>query len=43
MAVTIPSGGHSVCFHIVDKSRLAKNLLAILREFSARYDFCLDG
>ena len=43
IAVTVPSGGRSVCFHIVDKSRLAENLLAILRELSARYDFHLDG
>jgi hypothetical protein len=37
-----PTWERSVCFRIVDKSRLVENQLANLGEFSARYDFRLD-
>jgi hypothetical protein len=38
-----PAWGRSVCYHVVDKSRLAENPLAIRGEFGARYDCRLDG
>lgn len=38
-----PAWGRTVCYHVAGKSRLAENLLAILGEFGARYDFRLDG